>query len=125
MFRKVLGDSTIAIDERFNSGVKRVQNRPALDGICSETFAELHSKEVVKRLEDADVAYGTLNSVEDLSRHSCLSEVEITNEFGINVKLPRDPARDLLRDDHNKLGPVPKIGADTERIKAEFSSSEN
>ena len=106
--------------------MERVKNRIQLDQIIQQQFARMNCKDVLEKLDRANIAFGRVNEVSDLSSHPCLHERIVKNEYGKEVFLPRDPALVLLatsssqEDDHKKKAVVPKIGHDTARIRKEF-----
>src|SRR5205823_35900 len=50
-------------DERFTTSALRRINRDALEGMIEEVFAALPRAEVVRRLEAADIPFGSVNEV--------------------------------------------------------------
>jgi itaconate CoA-transferase len=65
----VLRDAALARDPRFASGPARQANREAMHRTIEEAFARLDSAEVVRRLEQADVANARLNSIQEFWQH--------------------------------------------------------
>jgi len=66
---EVLGDAGIATDPRFETNIKRVANRGELDAIMHAVFSRHSRDEMAAILGDAGIAYGRLNTVEDLISH--------------------------------------------------------
>ena len=64
---EVLGDATIATDERFDSNNNRVANRDALETIMSEVFAGAPRETMIGKLTAAGIAFGRLTDLEDLA----------------------------------------------------------
>jgi crotonobetainyl-CoA:carnitine CoA-transferase CaiB-like acyl-CoA transferase len=88
----VLQRPEAADDERFQTNALRLQNRAALHALIESVFAELSQETVVKRLNDAGIASGRMNSVAEFLEHPQLTERhrwrEIDSEAG--------PLRSLL-----------------------------
>jgi itaconate CoA-transferase len=85
-----LQNAAIASDEKFNTNTLRVANRPALEAIIQGVFSQLTQPQAVERLEKAQTAYGSVNSVQDLIAHPQLrTKPMIVN--GQRVELPAPP----------------------------------
>jgi crotonobetainyl-CoA:carnitine CoA-transferase CaiB-like acyl-CoA transferase len=114
---EVLRRPEVAVDERFRSNTLRVANRPVLDAEINAVLGGLGHGEAVRRLSDARIAFGSLNTVADLSRHSQLRRVEVATPSGpVNTVAP--PLR--WRDDEFEARPVPALGQHTEAVRREF-----
>ncbi|MGX1350451.1 crotonobetainyl-CoA:carnitine CoA-transferase CaiB-like acyl-CoA transferase [Bradyrhizobium elkanii] len=100
----------------------RVSNRPNLDEIVIERFAQLSSEQAMQELEAAGLAYGRLNQIEDVSRHPHLRRVRVSTPAGdIQVIAP---AAILDEEVAPILGPVPDRGAHSETLRKEFGDSD-
>jgi crotonobetainyl-CoA:carnitine CoA-transferase CaiB-like acyl-CoA transferase len=64
-----MGNAALASDARFQTNTLRVANRPALEALVQAVFATLAPTEAVGRLEQAQTAYGAINSVDELIAH--------------------------------------------------------
>ena len=118
--REVLGDESLVGDRRFASNDLRVANRPALDAIIAGVFRGLTKAGVVGRLRTAKIAFASLNSVKDFSRHPQLRRMEAPTPSG-PVALPAPPAR--RRDEPFPApGAVPALGQHSQAIRAEFAA---
>ena len=116
----VLGDTSLATDDRFADGDARVANRPALDALIAGATRTLTAAELIRLLERADIANAQLRGMGEVVEHEQLRARgrwrEVDSPVGpVEVLLPpvtfgRDP----------KLGPIPDLGADTEAIRREF-----
>jgi len=113
----VLGNADLATDARFADNTQRVANRFALDQEICRVFDSCSSAELEKRLFAANVAYGAVNSVADLSEHPQLRRVTIGSPSG-PVSLVAPPV-DVVGLEHG-LGDVPALGAHTEEILRRF-----
>ncbi len=116
--RDVLGAEAMADDPRFTSNDLRVANRAALDAIIAGVLRGLSRSAVVGRLRSAGVAFGSVNSVRELSGHPQLRRVEAMTPTG-PVRLVDHPMR--WRGEAFAPGPTPALGQHTETIKGEFS----
>src|ERR1700751_4178694 len=65
----VLGQPDLPNDPRFANMVERVRNRSATDKVVGDIFGSLSRDALVKRLEDADIAFGEVNTMADLTVH--------------------------------------------------------
>jgi crotonobetainyl-CoA:carnitine CoA-transferase CaiB-like acyl-CoA transferase len=104
----------------FESNVARVSNRSAVDARIAETFAQLTREETVIRLRQANTAFGFVNDIAALARHSALRRM--------SIETPAGPARlvapaVIASDGPYRLGPVPAIGEHSPLIRAEFLPS--
>ena len=102
----------------FATNALRVQNRSQLDAEVEPAFAGLTADEAIARLDAAGVAWSRYSEVRDLSVHPALRRVEVEIESGEKVTLPRPAERDIAF----RPGAVPKLGADTDRIRREFAA---
>jgi Predicted acyl-CoA transferases/carnitine dehydratase len=69
----VLGAPELAKDERFITNPDRVAHRAELDAVMNATLGATTRDEVERALEQADVPFGSLNSVRDLIDHPQLA----------------------------------------------------
>ena len=89
---KVLEAPALATDPRFCDNPRRVVNRPALDALIAAAFAKAPRAAIAARLAAADIAYGNLNTVADLSAHPQLRRIEVMGQGG-TLSLPAPQAR--------------------------------
>lgn len=115
---QVLDKSDLSGDARFDSNENRIANRQALDHEINAVFSELSRARLVEKLRAADIAYGALNSVEDLSQHPQLRRARIEIPGGQKLELPAPPARTPGETFAPK--PVPALGEHSEVLRAEF-----
>lgn len=104
-------------DERFATNPARVTNRLALDLEIEPIFAAIDSAEAIRRLDAAQIAWGRLTQVPDLPRHKALRRIEVALPDGKRVAVPAPAGR------AQGLGAIPRVpalGADTNRLRAEF-----
>ncbi|SME89777.1 Crotonobetainyl-CoA:carnitine CoA-transferase CaiB [Tistlia consotensis] len=115
---QVLERPEIASDPRFDSNVRRVANRAALDALVAEVFARRDREANIARLEAARIAYGRLSDLEDLSRHPQNRLIRVATENG-PVELLSPGA--VVAGETLALGPVPALGQHDAAIRAEFA----
>ena len=81
---KVLRTPDLKDDARFISNPQRVRYRAAVEEIINKVFAGFSAAEAIERLEDAQIAYARLNSVQEfVDLVGDKPVTEITHEDGI------------------------------------------
>jgi itaconate CoA-transferase len=123
----VLKQPSLAGDERFLSNELRVLHRAELDQRIDEVFASLQQSEVIRRLDQAKVAFGMLNSVADLLQHPQLRRSTVDTPMG-PVQLVASPIQQVRKDNHvseQQWGHVPTVGEHSRAIRSEFSVAKN
>jgi itaconate CoA-transferase len=113
----VLHSQEIIHHPLFSTNPDRVRNREALDEVIRKTLAPLHREQFIRRLRDAQIAFGLIRSVEELSAHPALVMTEIDTPTG-PVRLPQ---RALPRTSLTHRKSVPAFGFHTEAIRKEFA----
>jgi crotonobetainyl-CoA:carnitine CoA-transferase CaiB-like acyl-CoA transferase len=78
----VLEQPDLGGDARFETNVARVANRSALDVVIRAVFGSLTREQAVQRLRRARIAYGSVNGVDNLSRHPALRRMETATPVG-------------------------------------------
>ena len=116
---QVLQRPELVEDPLYRNNVDRCANRPALDVQINGVFASLDRAELVDRLFEARIAFGSVNSVADLSRHQQLRRQTVATPSG-PVELVAPPV--ILADGDSSLRPVPALGEHTDRLRKEFSA---
>jgi itaconate CoA-transferase len=66
---RVLGQPQLAIDERFSSNARRTAARTELYAIIADAFSSLTLEQVVERLDAAQIANASVNTMADLWAH--------------------------------------------------------
>ncbi len=112
----VLLMADLATDPRFADNAARVANRGALDAVMLPIFAAQTRRVMVDRLQAASLAWSNVSTVADLSLHPALRRMEGSVPGG-RFSGPVPPLHRDLRP-----GPVPALGADTARLRAEFAA---
>jgi formyl-CoA transferase len=111
--QQVLHNAAPADDPRFCSNVARVRNRAETDGMVAALFAALPRDELLRRLTAADTAFAEVNDMAGLSRHPHLRRTQVETPGG-PLAFPAPAA--LFDGAPRVCGPVPALGADTERV---------
>jgi len=114
---EVLGRPDLAERPDFASNNLRVENRPAMDKEIDAALGGLTRGVLVERLAAARIAYGAVNSVEDLAAHPQLRLQTVPTPAG-PVELAAPPVRESAG--KTVYGPVPEIGAHTQALRHEF-----
>ena len=116
----MLGDATIATDERFDSNNNRVANRDALETIMSEVFAGAPRGTMIGKLTAASIAFGRLTDLEDLAAHPQNRFITVRSDSGeIELMAPGF----ATRGSEVTYRPVPSLGQHDAAIRAEFGSA--
>ena len=120
---KVLLDAGLAYDPKYNNNNCRVKNREDLDKIISAAFNSGTRDQLIQKLQQADIAYGSVNSVADLSTHPALQRRVVSSTSGKSVELPVRPVSVVSGAPHGEAGipSVPATGEHSRAIRQEFS----
>ena len=118
---KVLKQPGLANDARFNANARRVAAKPALQKIITDTFASLTLDEVVARLEDAQIANASVNTMRDVWVHPQLK----ARGRWVDVATPNGPMPALrppgMPDSFDpRMDAVPALGEHTAAVLAEL-----
>lgn len=117
---QVLGRADLLERAEFRSNLLRVQNRELLDAELGSILARMTLDDLRDKLRAAQVAFASVNGVEELSVHPQLRRTSVPTAHG-QAHIVAPPA--LIRDEPRELGQVPTIGQHTAAIRAEFSST--
>lgn len=112
----VLNDASLATDPRFADNAARVAHRAELDAILVQSFSGLDQAGLAGRLKAADLAFGVVNSLQDLRHHPAL-RTEQQPVAGGAVTLVASPVR-INGQSAPRARPVPAIGAHTAGIRS-------
>ncbi len=118
---KVLSDPQLAVDPRFASNSKRVENNAALKSIIEERFQDFSADQVINRLEAAKIANARLNTVQELANHP---QLQARNRWR-EVHSPVGPLQALIppvtfEGIDTVMNPIPAVGEHTESILKEL-----
>jgi crotonobetainyl-CoA:carnitine CoA-transferase CaiB-like acyl-CoA transferase len=108
-------------DERFTSPALRRINRDVLERMIEESLEAVPREEVVRRLEAADIPFGSVNEVAEFVEHPQLS----TRNRWRDVDTPAGPLAAIvppfdLEGMTPRMGAVPDVGDHTDEILAEL-----
>ena len=118
--RRVLDLPELLSDPRFATNRLRVEARAALDAAVQGAFGRLDRETAIRRLEEGQIAYGRISTMDDLVTHPQNTYVEAFTSSGEPVRLLAPGA---AFDGEVRIGSaVPALGADTDRVIAEFGS---
>jgi itaconate CoA-transferase len=112
----VLGRPELAIDIRFRDNPSRLINRYALDREIAPFFAKLTVAQATKALEGAQLAWGRVSTVADLSAHPALRRATCEVPGG-SFQLAAPPLHPDLAS-----ASVPALGEHSASIRREFSA---
>jgi formyl-CoA transferase len=111
----VLMQPDLPNDPRLANVAERVRNRPLTDKIVADVFGSLGRDELIQRLEDADIAFGEVNTMADLTVHPHLRRIEVDTPKGV---ITYSAPAVIFVDEPRQYGPVPDIGEHAELPKA-------
>ena len=114
---EVLGRTELARDPRFSSNSARVAHREELTRIIEDAFAGLSTDAAVRLLDEAGIANGRLNAIQEVVQHPQLAARQRWREIGtsagrIAASLP--PAN--LEGIEPAMGEVPSLGQHTDAV---------
>lgn len=115
--RDVLKQPGLVRDERFATGVARLANRSATDGLVAACFGALPAADVIALLNGADIAYGQVSDLDALLAHASLRRIGVATPAG-EVMLPAPATR--VQGLHQTFAGVPALGVDDASVRAEF-----
>ena len=120
--RLVLKKTDLIEKDNFSNNSNRVINRNRLDQIINDVFGSMLRKDIIKRLQDAGIAYGQLSTIEDLAKHPQSNFISVqTSEGKISLLSPGA----VINGEEVTFGKVPFLGEHTNKIKNEFTNLEN
>ena len=116
---EVLMRPDMVTDEQFSSNIARVENRDALNAIMHDVFGQDDRDTMAKKLNDAGIAYGRLNSVDDLINHPQTQYITTMTSQG-EVKMIAPGA--MFDGKPMVAERIPDLGEHSDAIRAEFAS---
>lgn len=117
--RVVMGDADLPKKPGYESNNIRVANRAHVDAHVGSVFARLSRADAEARLREAGTAYGFVNTVADLAHHPALRRIAVETPGGAVSIVAPPTTRDGAAPE---LGPVPRIGEHSQKIRAEFGA---
>jgi itaconate CoA-transferase len=117
----VLEQPDLASDARFSSNALRVEHHDELQAIVVRAFADKTAKQVVDRLDTAQIANARLNTVDEFLDHPQLA----ARGKWTTVESPAGPLRALVppfgfSDMEPRMAPIPALGEHTNAILTEL-----
>ena len=115
----------LAVDPRFDSNAKRVQNRAQLNQAMSEVFGKLTAAEIVARLETAQIANARMNTVQEFVEHPQLKARQRWSAVDTSAGLlPALLPPVTMENVGTVMNKVPELGEHTDAILTEFGFDE-
>ncbi|MFL6661914.1 MAG: CaiB/BaiF CoA transferase family protein [Rhizobacter sp.] len=119
--KQVLQQPALMSDERFVSNAKRTALRDELRRIIVEAFSDLTAEQVVARLDAAQIANASVNTMSDVWKHP---QLEARRRW-VEVQTPAGQVPALLPPGVSSPGdarmdPVPALGQHTDALLAEL-----
>ena len=118
----VLEKADLIKNDNFSNNSSRVINRNSLDQIINDVFGSVSRKNIIKRLKDADIAYGQLSTIEDLNKHPQSNFISVQTSKG-EISLLSPGA--VINGEEVTFGKVPDLGEHTDKIKNEYRDLNN
>jgi itaconate CoA-transferase len=118
--REVLQQPGLLNDPRCAGNAARVANRAWLDALVAAVFAAHTSAQMIDRLTDAQTAYGSVNSLNDLIEHPQLRTRRMA-VGGRNVEVPAVPWAGEW--DCDTYRPVPAVDEHGPGLRQEFAAA--
>jgi itaconate CoA-transferase len=112
---EVLKQPDLPDDPRLANISERVRNRQFTDKIVADVFGSLNRDELIQRLDDADIAFGEVNTMADLATHPHLRRIEVDTPKG---KVSYAAPAAIFVGQNRHYGAVPAIGEHAELPKA-------
>lgn len=114
-----------ALGPAYKGNSKRLAERETLREIIEGVCSQLTAAELVRRLDEAQIAYGRLNEMADLWAHEQLAARGRWTEIGTpGGPVPAlYPPHHLLGETPPPMGAVPALGEHTDAILAELGCS--
>ncbi|MET4692533.1 CaiB/BaiF CoA transferase family protein [Endozoicomonas lisbonensis] len=114
----VLESTELASHPDFASNKLRTQHRQDVESAIGAITRQFSQQELLNRLRQAKIACGVSNTLAEVLEHPAYQSVQTTLPDGQVADIPALPAQTPWLTD--KVKGCPELGADTDRIKAEF-----
>ncbi|HEX9924545.1 MAG TPA: CaiB/BaiF CoA-transferase family protein [Anaerolineae bacterium] len=119
--RLVLERPELVDDGRFATNARRLANRVELETLVEQVFASLTAREIIRRLEAAEIANGAVNDMAAVINHAQLAArerwTEVASPNGL-IKAMLPPHNLSSAPPH--MGAVPALGEHTRQVLAEL-----
>lgn len=115
----VLQRPELADDPLYRNNIDRCQNRSVMDDEINAEFSVLTKDALIARLNKGKIAFGSVNSIADLSKHQQLRRTQVDTPSG-PVKLVAPPV--IKNNETVSLKSVPALGEHTEEIRLEYKT---
>ena len=115
---EVLNKSELSEDSRVHDNVARLANRSFLDKEIKSVLSGIQRDKVKELLTKAKIAFGAVNTIEDVSCHPALKHIQTDTPQG-RIKVMAPPAQ--VKGEIEDILEVPAIGQHNHTIRAEFS----
>jgi itaconate CoA-transferase len=112
---EVLQQPDLPKDPRLANMLERVRNRQLTDKIVGDLFGSLLREDLIKRLEDADIAFGEVNTMADLTVHPHLRRIDVETPKGV---ITYSAPAAIFVGEPRHYGAVPAVGEHKELPKA-------
>ncbi|MAI02281.1 MAG: carnitine dehydratase [Rickettsiales bacterium] len=100
---------------KYNTPSLRLKNKKTLNNFIIKKIKTIDSKKIVADFKKYKIAFGLLNSIEELSRHPQLKLANIGKKNDIKFIPP------ITLHNNSKFKKVPKLGEHSIKIRKEFS----
>ena len=122
---RVLEKPELAEDPRFSSNSRRAEARDELITLVERVFSGLTAKQVVERLDAAQIANARVNEIKEVQAHPQLAArkrwVEVSTPAG---KIPVLIPPGVTPEDNPRMDAVPALGEHTDAILRELGYDE-
>ena len=115
----VLDRPDLTEDPRFADNPARVAHRAELTALVEAAFATRDRDAVIRRLDEARIAYGRLSTLDDLMRHPQARFVAVALSDGREIDCLAPGA--VVAGQTERFGPVPALAAHDAALRAEFA----
>ena len=106
-------------DPRYKTNIDRVANRDILHSDLEKIFKTMSRETAADKLLNARIAFGSLNSVADLSNHPQLERTKVDSPSG-PVNLISSPI--AFKDRIENYGAIPALGEHNAKLREEFDN---
>jgi itaconate CoA-transferase len=116
---QVLHQPALALDARFRNNTLRVQHCTALEALVQEVFGSMTLQQAIAFLEQAQIAYGQLRSVQEFLEHPQLAARRSSVDSPVGPLWAFIPPA-LLDGTEPVFNAIPTVGQHTEAILSEL-----